>query len=41
LAALGDTRYNDYLWQTYQHGKDDPEDVDAVIAKRALAFVSE
>jgi hypothetical protein len=39
LAGLGDGQYADYLWQTVQHGANDPEDVDAVIAKRALSFV--
>lgn len=40
LAGLGDARYAPYLLQTCQHGRHDPEDVDAVIAKRALSFVA-
>jgi hypothetical protein len=40
LAGLGDPRYAPLLLQTYQHGADDPEDVDAVIARRALSFAA-
>lgn len=40
LAGLGDARYADYLWACYQHGADDAEDVDAVIARRALLHVA-
>jgi hypothetical protein len=41
LAGLGDDTHADKLWSTYQHGKDDPEDVDAVIARRTLVFLAE
>lgn len=41
LACLGDTRHADKLWDVYQHGVDDPEDVDAVIAHRALSFAAQ
>lgn len=40
LALLGDTRFSDLLIACYQHGQDDPEDVDAVIARRALSFAT-
>ncbi|MCU0497266.1 MAG: hypothetical protein MUF87_07950 [Anaerolineae bacterium] len=40
LAGLGDARYARYLWQTYQHGRHDPEDVDAIVAWRALLFAA-
>jgi hypothetical protein len=41
LAGLGDPRYADALLTTYLHGKDDPEDVDAIISQRVLAFASQ
>jgi hypothetical protein len=31
----------EHVWATYQHGADDPEDVDAVIARRALSFAAQ
>jgi hypothetical protein len=37
LALLGDMRYVHHALAVIDHGKDDPEDVDAVIATRALA----
>lgn len=40
LALLGDPVAAPDLLSAWEHGKDDPEDVDAVIARRALAFVS-
>lgn len=40
LACLGDVMYADKLWDTWQHGADDAEDVDAVIARRALLFAA-
>jgi hypothetical protein len=41
LAGLGDDRFADVLLTTYLHGKDDPEDVDAIIAQRALGFAAQ
>ncbi|HEX2619047.1 MAG TPA: hypothetical protein VHL11_02840, partial [Phototrophicaceae bacterium] len=41
LTALDDARYTDLLFACYQHGANDPEDVDALIAKRALMFAAE
>ncbi len=41
LACLGDLAYVDKLWDAYQHGVDDPEDVDALIARRALLFAAD
>lgn len=38
MAALGDLRFADMLIACYENGVQDPEDVDAVIAKRALSF---
>lgn len=38
LAYLGNARFADLLMACYQHGKEDPEDVDAVLARRALCF---
>lgn len=40
LALLGDYSQVDKAWDTYQHGADDPEDVDAIIARRALSFAA-
>ncbi len=40
LALLGDYSGVGALLATYQHGAEDPEDVDAVIARRALLFAS-
>jgi hypothetical protein len=40
LAFMGDTRFAGELLACYDHGRDDFEDVDAVIARRALAFAS-
>jgi hypothetical protein len=41
LAGLGDAHYANVLLMTWLHGKDDPEDVDAIIAQRALVFASQ
>jgi hypothetical protein len=41
LAGLGDPRYAGELLATYRHGLDDPEDVDAIISQRALAFAAQ
>jgi hypothetical protein len=40
LACLGDPIYADKLWDVYRHGITDPEDVDAIIAHRALSFAA-
>lgn len=40
LTGLGDGRYAAELLACYRQGMDDPEDVDAVIARRALAFTA-
>lgn len=40
LAFMGETRFAGELLACYDHGRDDFEDVDAVIARRALAFAS-
>lgn len=40
LAGLGDKRFAHHLLATFENGKDDPEDVDAVISKRALNFLA-
>lgn len=40
LALLGDYSHVDKCWDTYRHGADDPEDVDAIIARRALSFAA-
>jgi hypothetical protein len=40
LAFMGEARFAWALLACYDHGHDDHEDVDAVIARRALAFVS-
>lgn len=40
LVGLGEDRYALYLWQTYEHGRHDPEDVDAIVAWRALLFAA-
>ncbi len=41
LAGLGDARYARMLLYTWLHGRNDPEDVDAVVSQRALAFASQ
>ncbi len=41
LAGLGDGRTAPYLLAAYANGADDSEDVDAVIARRALCFVAD
>ncbi len=38
MAVLGDLRFAEMLIACYENGAQDPEDVDAVIAKRALSF---
>lgn len=38
MAALSDLRFADMLIACYENGIQDPEDVDAVIAKRTLSF---
>jgi hypothetical protein len=40
LVGSGDARYADELLACYRHGMHDPEDVDAVIAHRALSFAA-
>lgn len=40
LALLGDYSHVDKCWDTYRHGADDAEDVDAIIARRALGFAA-
>lgn len=40
LLGLGDLNHVTDAWKAYRHGKNDPEDVDAVIARRALVFAS-
>jgi hypothetical protein len=41
LALLGDTRYAHHALAAVKHGIRDPEDVDAVITLRALAFAAQ
>jgi hypothetical protein len=41
LALLGDTYYARYALAAVKHGIRDPEDVDAVITLRALAFAAQ
>ena len=41
LSGLGDPRYARMLLYTWLHGRGDPEDVDAVVSQRALAFASQ
>ncbi len=41
LAGLGDACYARMLLYTWLHGRGDPEDVDAVVSQRALAFASQ
>lgn len=41
LALLGDTHYAHHALATVKHGIRDPEDVDAVITLRALAFAAQ
>ena len=41
LALLGDARYARHALAAVKHGIRDPEDVDAVITLRALAFASQ
>jgi hypothetical protein len=40
LALLGDYSQAEKCWDTYRHGADDPEDVDAIIARRTLSFAA-